>query len=166
VRRGKPVILMLVVAGLAAWAAWRAWPSDERRITRALEALAADTSVDAVEAPVERLARAARIGAAFTEDATLEPGGHVPAVEGRDAIVALAARLRGTDLTGRLRFADVTVSIDADRNGARTTMTATITTRERQTGGDTTDAREVEMRWVRQDGHWRISRAAVVSTLQ
>ncbi len=162
----RTVAVGAVAGALALWAVWGLWPSDARRIARALDALAADVSVTGPETPLERFARAARIGAAFTVDASIDPGGSHPALEGRDAIVGLAAQLRGTEAIGRLRFDDVTVTVDPSGATAVATMTATVTTRNRQSGDEMIDAREVEMQWVKQEGDWRISRATAVRTLQ
>ena len=164
-RRVGWVIAVLAFA-LAAWTAWRLWPSDARRISDTLGRLAADASVPGPEAELERLARVARLSAYLTPDAVLELGENAPTIEGRDAILGLAARARGFEGTAQVRFVDVGVTIDEGGTTARATMTATVTTRDRRSGDPVVDAREVETDWVKVEGTWRIRRATAVSTLR
>jgi hypothetical protein len=156
----------LVLLGVIAWLAWGMRPTDANRIARRLERIAADASAAPRESAVDRLARAARLATALTTDARLEFGEGAPAVEGREAIVALASRAVPGEGPARLSFVDVGITVGEGRLAARATMTAKLVTRDAQSGGDLVDAREVETDWVKQDGEWRITRATLVGTLR
>ncbi len=162
-RRGTWIVAILLLAA-AVWLAWGMRPSDRAQIARRLDRIAADAIPGAREAAFDQLARAARLSSCLTVDARLELGESSPPVEGREAIIGIASHAV-TEGPARLTLADIGVTIEPGGATARATMTATLVTRDRESGGDLVDAREVETDWVKQDGEWRIRRAALVRTL-
>ena len=79
-----------VAAGV--WATYTYWPSDERAIRRQLDALAAAVNEDAAEG-LGSVARAAQIGAYFTDDVVVELGQGMGPIQGRESVTGMAARL-------------------------------------------------------------------------
>ncbi len=156
----------LVLLAAAIWLGWGMRPSDASRISRLLNRLAADATPGSGESETDRLARGARISSCLTSDVRLERGDSAPPIEGREAIVGLALQAGGAGGPARLRLADVGVTVDQGDATARATMTATLVTLDTQSGVEVVDAREVETNWVKQDGEWKIRRAAVVGTLR
>jgi hypothetical protein len=163
-RSAWAVATVLVIA--IAWMAWDMRPSEATRIARRLDRLAAESTAAPRESEVDRLARAARLSSYLTSDARLELGESIPPVDGREAIIALATRTLAGTSPSRLSVVDVGVSVAKDGTTARATMTAKLVTRDAEAGADVVDAREVETDWVKQDGEWRIIRAALVGTLR
>jgi ketosteroid isomerase-like protein len=155
-------VALAVVAAVAVFRWWR--PSDERRIRAVLEALAEAASEPAGEG-LEPLARAAALGRFFTEDVVVDLGPSRRPIEGRDTLVALAAQARPPAGGLRVRFVDVTVTVEA--GGATATTRATALVRGTVPGDpEAADARELTMGFRKVGGAWLIARVAAVEPLE
>ena len=159
-RIGLVVLVAAVAAGLA-----RSWlVSDRRLIARQLDDLAVTLSVEGNEAPVARMAAAARVGRFVTDDVIISADGGSSTVEGRDGVVALAAQARGASGALRVSFDDVQIAL-TDPTGATVYMTASASSRDAQ-GASLLDAREVSVTLRKVEGAWLIARVDVLRTLE
>ena len=155
-RRGPVVYVLLAVVAVAAW--WF-WPTDRRRIIAAGRALAEAASIPASEPDLARVTRAAALSRLLTPGVRLiGPTGRV-AIDGREAVLGLATRLRPPrGLTVTIGDLDPSFSDDGTTAIARTQ----VTLREPGAAGgpDSVDVRQVEMTWIRADV-WQVSQIAV-----
>jgi hypothetical protein len=138
-----------------ALAAWWYWPTDRRRIIAAGRQLAAAASIPASEPDLARVARAASLSRLLEPGVRLVgPTGRV-AIDGRDAVLGLATRLRPPR--------GLTVSIDDldplfGEDGLTATSRTMVTLREpgEAEGADRLDTRQAETTWTKTDV-WRLS---------
>ena len=98
--------------------------SEARQIRRRLSALAETASVGGGETNLVRMAKAARLAGYFTEDITIDLGSPSTVIRGRDALMAMAARIRVSPEGLRIELVDVQIAVDAE--GARTTASMTV----------------------------------------
>lgn len=152
--------LGFAAATLLAAAAFWYWPTDRRRIIAAGRELAAATSIPATEPDLARVTRAAVLSRLLAPDVRLvEPSGRV-AIDGREAALGLATRLRPPrGLT--VSIADLDPSFADDGNTA--TSRTTVTLREPGPGGGPgqIDTREVETTWTKGDA-WQLSLVTIL----
>lgn len=153
-----PALVLAAAAGVVAIGYPVLFPSEERRIRAQLDGL-----VETVNAPpaegIDGLARAARIGNAFTPDVVVDFGDGPP-TRGRETIMAVASRLQDRARTVKVSIQDVDVVVSSDRSSADVDLTVIVTT------NDSTDAREFQVQMLKPDGTWLISRATVVRVLR
>lgn len=159
------VVVVAAALAVAIWAFYTFWPSDERAIRRQLDALAATVSEDAVEG-LGSVARAAQVGAYFTDDVVVELGQGMAPLHGRESVIGMAARLPPGPGGYDLRFEDVTVNIGPQPEAADVNAAAMLTRRNDATGERSVDAREVSLGMRKVDGVWRIARVTAVDTLR
>ncbi len=161
-----PAVVALLFA-VAAWAAWqRIFPSDEAQIRAALNRVAAAMTDTVEEKPLSALTRAAALSEEFARDVSVDAGSPFSRIEGREALLATAARLRGMVPELDVRFVDVDVNVDEARTEARVTTTAEA--RFLRAGGDAreVDARELDIGLGRRDGRWVITSVRLVDVLE
>jgi ketosteroid isomerase-like protein len=165
--RAALVRAIVAVAALAAgvWAFYTFWPSDESAIRRQLDALAATVNEDAAEG-LGSVARAAQIGAYFTEDVVVELGQGMSPIQGRESVIGMAARLPAGPGGYDLQFDDVSVTVAPEGNAADVNAAAMLTRRQDPTAERSVDPREVSLGMKKVDGVWRIARATAVDTLR
>lgn len=154
------VVVALSAAATLGWS--YLFPSDEVRILRRLEQLAGEVTRSADDRSVG-LARAARMAAYFTADVVIDPGSHVPALHGREALMALAGSLQPRTGSMRVALGDADVTLDGD--GANVTLTVTVT-RNEGTPEASFDAREFGVRMVREQDAWLVARVTAIDTLR
>ena len=156
-------VAVAVCAGAVAVYAWQQlFPSEERRIRRQLDRIeedANDLSPDLSGAAV-----AARLSTYFTEDVTIDPGGGVAPLRGRETILALA-RTAGVRGQTRVEIKDADVRVAPEETSAAVTMTVMITT-DAGTGKEALDARELALTMVKRESSWLISHVTAVDTLR
>ncbi len=156
----------LAIAGVAvavAVTAWQLWPSEARRVRRKLDALASVVN----ERPHDglgQIARAAQLAQFFTEDVVIDPGRGAGPIHGRERLLALVSRAPNDGDPFRLAFVDVSVELPG-ADAATAHLTATLSSRDADTGAENVDAREVELQFRRTDD-WRISRITLVDALE
>lgn len=160
----------VLVVGLAigAWFAW-AWlfPSDEAQIRGVLERIAEGVSGAGAgegEGGLDRLARLAALQEEFAPDAAIDAGPPFGRVNGRQAIVAAAARVGGAARRVELTFPDVAITVADDRESAEAVVTAQAEY-DANAGGRVVDARELDLRFARVDGRWVINGVVLIDTL-
>jgi hypothetical protein len=155
-RRAAGYAAVVVLAVAAFWY----WPTDRRRIIAAGRELAAAASIPATEPDLTRVTRAAVLSRLLAPDVRLvEPGGRT-AINGRDAAIGLATRLRpprGLSVS----IADLDPSFGED--GRTATARTTVTLRERGADGgpDSVEAWAVETTWTKGDA-WQLSLVTII----
>jgi hypothetical protein len=152
-----------ILLGAALVFAWQQlFPSEEQRIRRQLESIADDAN--SLSADLSGAATAARLATYFTEDVTIDPGGGMPPVHGRQTVMAIARHVNARG-ESRVDLKDVDVTLAPDAGSAAVTVTVTLT---RQPGTDTAsfDARELALTMVKRESAWLISHVTAVETLR
>jgi hypothetical protein len=153
-RLAAPAVVALAVA------AWWFWPTDTRRIVAATRQLAEAASIPKSEPDLARITRAATLSRLLAVDVRLVGPSGRTAVEGRDAAMGLATRLRPPQ--GLLvSVGEVEVVVDDD--GRTATSRTTVTLREPGADGapDALDVRPVAMSWTKGD-RWQLSQIDVL----
>lgn len=162
----NPRVILLFFAvglGVAAWVLFFR-PSDRQIIHRQVERIEETGALTAAEPPVEALVRAGKIAEHFQDPCRLiiEEAGYDQQVPRRQLIERVAA-LRGRYSRMEADFADLAIEI-LDPGNAR--MGATLRVRGMIDGQPAGDVREVEARWVKVEGIWRIAEIRVVQVLE
>ena len=112
------------------------------------------------------VARAAQIGAYFTDDVVVELGQGMGPIQGRESVTGMAARLPPGPGGYDLQFDDVSVNVAPHGDAADVDAAAMLTRRNDATGERSVDAREVSLGMRKVDGVWRIARVTAVDTLR
>jgi ketosteroid isomerase-like protein len=153
-----------IVLAIAAYGAWRWWDSPERKIRRTLAQLADVLTHDRPAAGLAAVTAAAAVRSYVTEDVVVDAGGRWPSLNGRDAVVAAAARLRTAAPALEVEFSDVRIELGGNDTAAvRCTATAHAVN---SAGERTTDAREILLRMRQREGRWLIERAQAVQVME
>jgi hypothetical protein len=157
--------LLLAVAVVAAVGllAWRLWPSETRRIRQRLDAIVTVVN-ERPENGVGQIARAVQLSKFVTDDVVLDPGRGAGVIQGRERLIALASRAPNAGDPYRIAFVDVSIDLQ-DEQSATAHLTATLSSRDVETGEDNVDAREVELQF-RHTDDWRVSRITLIDTLE
>jgi hypothetical protein len=140
------------------------WPSDEGRIRDALDDLAATVSEPDGDG-LGQMARAARLGSFFAQDVVVDLGAPYGRIEGRDTVMALAAKAPVPGEGLDVRFVDVSIDVAPGGEDAVVHLTATVASRGRPFDSSL-DAKELEMAWRKVDDTWVIARVIGVSPLE
>jgi hypothetical protein len=157
----------LVTAALALTAVvWLSWPAGEEAAIRArLETFCTDVNAGATEG-LGTVARAATIGAYFTDVATVDLGRGTAPISGRETIIGMATRLQPRTSAFRLKFDDVDVKLAPGASSADVTLTASFIRRSITSGEESMDASEFRLAMAKDAGTWRIARVTAVETLK
>ena len=156
------IALALLIGAAAVYAVQRMFPSEERRIRRQLEAIADDAN--SLTPDLSGAAIAARLTTYFTEDVTIDPGGGIEPVRGRETILAIARTVQSRG-EAQVAIKDANVTLAPDRVSAAVTLTVTLT-REPGTSNETLEAREFALTMVKRDSAWLISHVTAVDALR
>ena len=153
----------VLLGALALYAVQQMFPSEETRIRRQLDAIAREAS-EASNDP-SGFASAARLAMYFTDDVTIDPGGGIEPLRGRETIFAAGRTLRSKTGTTRIDVRDADVRITPDGNAAAVTVTVTVT---KDSGSDheTLDARELALSMIKRESVWLITHVTAVETLR
>ena len=162
-RRGQVVVALLVLSAVV-WG-WYSRSGEERAVRRQLDALEETVNESAPEG-LASVGRAAQIGGFFTLDVVVDLGRGSAPIQGRDTVIALAARFQPRAEGHVLEIDDVTVDVDEGGSGAGVNLVATLVGRQDPSGGRATDARELQLRMIKSDGTWRIARVTAVDALR
>jgi SnoaL-like domain len=111
-------------------------------------------------------ARAAELGAFFTEDVEIELGRGAAPIRGRATVISMAERLQPRTAAFTLKFEDVTVALDPSGTSADVHLTAEFIRRDLVSGGQSLDAREFTLGMHRAADGWQIRRVTGVDTLK
>jgi len=157
-------LALAVAAAAGLWFGWQ-WffPSDEAQIVAVLERIADGVSSGAEEGDIGRLARAASLRDAFAPDVTVDAGPPFQRITGREAIIGAAARTTGSVRNLAITFPDVALTVASDRQSATAVVTAEA--RFDEGGRRGLDARELELAFTRDEGHWVVSAVTLVRPL-
>jgi hypothetical protein len=154
------ILRRIIAFGIAAAGLWFAWgalfPDDEAKVRAVL---------GRITEGVEDLAGIARLQEEFTVGAVVDAGPPFDRLEGRQPIVATAARVRAAIPRLELRFPETAIAFDDDRQSATAAVVAEARF-DRRDGTTGFEARELEIRFVRDDGRWKISAVTLVQPLQ
>jgi SnoaL-like domain len=156
-------LLLVVVA--AAVAAYQWWYSAERQIRRVLVSVEEGFTHAAPTSGLGAVSAAAALQPYFSENVVIDPGRPFGAVQGREAVLAAAARLRSSTPAFRVEFVDVQIGLAPDNLSASIDCTAMATLQDRA-GQESVDAREVIITMHVQDGRWVITHARAVEVLE
>ena len=150
---------ILVVVGLAAAvAAYVWWTSPERQIRRVLADVAEALSHDRAETGLGDIAAVRLLQQHLAVDVSVSVG-TATIMNGRQDVVATAARIRATTPMLRVRFTDETINVDGDT--ATADFTARITSRN-QAGEEVVDDRVVNATFRKDQGRWVVASARVM----
>jgi hypothetical protein len=153
-----------VVLGVAAVFAYQQmFPSEETRIRRQLDAIAREASE--LSNDPSGFASAARFAMYFTDDVTIDPGGGVEPLRGRETIFAAGPTLRSTTGQTEIDVRNADVRITPDGNSAAVTVTVAVK-KDAGSGRETLDARELALTMTRRESVWLISHVTAVDTLR
>ena len=158
--------LGFVVVVAFVWVGFGWVSSEERQIRRRLDVLAETASVGGQDANLVRMAKAARLAGDFTEDVTIDLGSSSTTFRGRDALMAMAARIRVSQEGLRIELVDVQITVAADGPRATASMAVKGSVADFATGDQVIDAREIEMTLVKMDGEWLIQDVSAVSSIK
>lgn len=163
VRQGGAAAAVVV----GAWLVW-GWlfPSDEARIRAVLDRVADAVGAGAAEGEIARLARVAGLRQDFHPDLIVDAGPPFSNLRGREAVVAAAARTGAMMHELEVSFAEIVVALDADRQRASVTLVAEARFREGEGAGQSYDARELEVEFVRYEERWVVAGVVLVAGLQ
>ncbi|HEY7499972.1 MAG TPA: nuclear transport factor 2 family protein [Vicinamibacterales bacterium] len=161
--------LAIVAAALAALAA-AAWyitqtPDEGDPIRKRLQAFAYEVNNSTVDG-LGTEARAAKLGAFFTEDAEVDLGRGAAPIKGRETLIGMAGRLQPRTSAFSLRFEDITVAMAPGGQAADVHLTAEFIRRSITTGDQSLDAREFTIDMRRVENEWRMHRVTAVDTLK
>ena len=156
------IALALLIGAAGVYAVQRIFPSEERRIRRQLEAIA--DAANALTPDLSGAATAARLTTYFTEDVTIDPGGGIEPVRGRETILAIARTVHSRG-EAQVDITDADVTLAPDRASAAVTATVTLT-RDAGTSNETREARELALTMVKRDSVWLISHVTAGDALR
>ena len=160
--RTAALVVAAIVLALGSYAWWRS-TGDEAAIERRLQELASQVNESTSDGR-GLAARAASLGAYFTEDAVIELGRGTAEIRGRATIMDMASRLQPRTSAFRLRLTDVGVTLAAGAESAAVVLTAEFI--RRGGGDDSIDAREFSLDMKKEGAEWRVARAAAVEAFR
>lgn len=157
--------VVVVVIGLAtAFGVYRWWNGPERQIRRVLDQLAETVSHETPVTGLQAVTRATRLRELTAPNVVATPGRPFGPIEGRDALMAAAARLISATAGLDVEFVDVNIAVGPARDTATVDLTAKTTVRDR--GQETVDAREVMIEFAYLEGRWVMIRAHSIEALE
>jgi hypothetical protein len=166
----KRRLAYLAIAVALSVVAWRwMFPNDEGQI-RAVLTRIADVVADAERAQrasqsLEGLARVAALQNEFAVEARVDAGPPFQRLQGRQSIVAAAARVLAATRDLELRFPEIAIEVSPDRQQA--TGMVTVEARfDEASGARGFDARELEIGFARLDGRWVIAEVTIVEAIE
>ena len=158
--------IVITVVAIAAGAWFVLAPADSGAAVRArLQALSDMVNSSTVDG-LGPEARAAQLGAFFTEDVDVELGQGAAPIRGRETIVGMAERLQPRTAAFTLKFEDITVAMAPGGEAADVHLTAEFIRRSFTTGEEWLDAREFAIALQRTRGEWRMARVTAIDTLK
>ena len=125
---GRPparIALLVLLVAVAAAAGYRWWASPERQVRRILDDTAAALTHAAPDSGLEALTAAAALQPHLAPDITVTPGGDAVPIQGRQEVVAAAARYRAATPMLRVRFYDPVITLGGEQGQVRATVEVT-----------------------------------------
>jgi hypothetical protein len=156
----------VAAAALALAAIWYFWPGgDDAAIRQQLTALA-DTVNESTSDGLGTVARAASIGAHFTDDVVVDLGQGAAPIRGRETLIGMAARLQPRTAAFTLKFEDIDVDVRPDAGSAEISLTAELMRQGPAQDAQAMDAREFTFGMRKVDGEWLIARVTAIDTIR
>jgi hypothetical protein len=149
---GKPIALVLALVLIGA-ALFKWWPSDERAIMRQLDALADTLTVPSTDTDLSRITRLAELRNYLAPDVRVRIGGLY--LISREAVMSAAERW--TPPPGGVFVSFTDVAIERAGESARISLTMKVTSRDRATGEETVDGRDVHVGMAKQNDDWVVT---------
>ena len=156
-RPARAAALLALLAGTAAFFYW--WTSPERRIHALLADVAAALTHETPDSGLQSVAAAARLQTHLAVDMDLEAGD--VRLQGRQEVVAAAARVRAAAAATRVRFFDA--EIDVGNEGTAALQVTAEVTMTNDAGEQVVDVFQVRARLARIDGRWVVTSARTVA---
>ena len=157
--------VVVLAALVAAFVGYRWWNSPDRQIRRVLDDIATRLSHDQPVTGLAAVGALAGLQDDFALDVVIEPGPPAMPLEGRDMLLAAAARLVSATPSLRLDFADAQIAVGADGTSAR--VACSVTAQLRDTAGrETVDVREMMIEMRIENGRWVVQRATAVNAIE
>jgi ketosteroid isomerase-like protein len=153
----RVAIAAVALVGLVVGYQW--WNSPERQIHRMLSEVASALSHDGVETDLRALAAVAGLQTHLLPDVSIDLGRGSP-LQGRQDVMAMAARIRATSPMMRVQFFDPEISISGESSGT-TRVTVQVTTRD-DGGDEVAAAHVVTIVLVKEEGRWQVTSARVL----
>jgi hypothetical protein len=163
-RRIAALVIAAVALAVGAWFVLA--PADSGAAVRARLVALSDMVNRSTVDGLGPEARAAQLGAFFTEDVDVELGQGAAPIRGRDTIVGMAERLQPRTAAFRLQFEDVSVAMGSGGQSADVHLTAEFIRRSITTGEQSLDAREFMIGMRRVGTDWQIAKVTAVETLK
>jgi len=163
-RRNAVIVLTVAALAIASW--YLLVPgggsANVRARLQALSDMINSSTVDGLGPE----ARAAQLGAFFTDDVDVDLGGGAAPIRESETLIGMAGRLQPRTAAFRLQFEDVTITMAPGDAAADVHLTAEIIRRGITTGDESLDAREFTLGMRLVDGEWQIARVTAVDTLK
>ena len=156
------VLVIALVAGVWYFTQAR---DETRDVRRRLDELSASVNASTTDGRGPE-ARAAQLGAYFSEDVEIDLGRGAAPIRGRATVISMAERLQPRTGAFRLKFEDVTIALDPGGSSADVHLTAEFIRRDLVSGGESLDAREFTLGRQRAPDGWQIRRVTGVETLK
>lgn len=149
-----PVVIVIVVIFFLS-------RQDERQIRRNIASLSASISALMEKKGPGALMEARKIGLFFSEDCRVIVGEPLPEIRGREALISAAYRITREVVADEVEITlyDISITIEEDRLTALSLKTVVAT------GIHGREIRNVEMRWRKIDGRWKIETAVALHPL-
>jgi hypothetical protein len=158
--------VVFAVVAMTAWVGWRwMFPSDEAQIRAALDRLARAVGTQAEDTTLAAIGRLAALSEDLAPDIRVDARAPLAPIDGRDALVAAVARVRGSVHDLEVRFVDVEVRVDDGQSTARVSATAEARFVRLAGQRPELDARELDIGFGRRDDRWVVTSIAVVDVL-
>ncbi len=153
----------LLALGVAVWL-YSSWSSDRRRIERQLGELRALVEKDGKESALVGANKARQVGQLFGRDFALELGAYGQVINDRARVAQVVLQYRtGSERIG-VDFRDQELAVDSQLRLADMTLVASVTG---TLDGDAYRERyRLRLRWVEEDGEWRIQRVELFEVLE
>jgi ketosteroid isomerase-like protein len=158
---GAVAIVAAVVIGV--WAYRMLFPGDEKLIRKLVDAAADAASVKANDNPLFRLAGANRLASYCTPDVILKveiSGVDVRTINGHDDLLQAAIAARAGWQQAKIQLNELTISVAPDRRSAKAQAVISAFLN----GGDPL-AQELDVRFKKIDGDWKIAQVETVKAL-
>ena len=163
-KRVIQIALAIAIIGLAVWGWLVLHPSPEKAIRSRLNDLAKTISFKSGSGMLGQAYNAEKVSEFFTPDVDVEinlAGTEPLSIQGRDEVMALAAKARSHLTSLKVEFPDMNVTIDPDGKSAKVNLTGKATV----PGERDISAQEFDFKLKKVDGKWLIYHVETVRTL-
>ena len=154
----------ILVFALLALGSWYRSSRDLRRIEKNMASLLKLASKEQAESVVASVAKTRRAAAYLDEQVSVDFGGLLPGIEGRNACISFLQQTRTMATSLAIKTHDKKTVLAVDRQEATMNLTMEVTVK--YAGETAREFREVRIEWVKKNRDWLIRKAAVVQTIR